>query len=132
MEGGHLYKLPNNNKPIFVQVREFIEDQIINDQLKPGEQVPSTNQLVRFFKINHLTVAKGVQTLVEEGILFKKRGIGMFVVEGAKQKIVKKRKKAFFEDFIVHLVDEADKLGITEEEIIDYIRLVKGREKDGL
>ena len=124
-----LNKLFDDGKPIFVQVREFIEDQIVNDQLKAGDQAPSTNQLVQFFKINHATVSKGVNQLVEEGILFKKRGIGMFVAEGAKQKLVKKRKKAFLEEFIVHLVDEAEKLGISEEEIIEYIRTVKGREK---
>lgn len=124
-----LNRLFDDGKPIFVQVREFIEDQIVNDQLKAGDQVPSTNQLVQFFKINHATVSKGVNQLVEEGILFKKRGIGMFVAKGAKQKLVKKRKKAFLEEFIVHLVDEAEKLGISEEEIIEYIRTVKGREK---
>ena len=78
-----LSKLFDQDKPIYLQVREKIEDQIVNNQLHEGEQAPSTNQLVTFYKINHATVSKGVNQLVEEGILFKKRGIGMFVAEGS-------------------------------------------------
>lgn len=122
-------KLFDENKPIFLQLREKIEDQIVNDQLKEGEQAPSTNQLVSFYKINHVTVSKGVNQLVDEGILFKKRGIGMFVAEGAKEKLIQKRKTAFLDDYVVGLVKEAEKLGISEEEIFDYIKRVKGRDQ---
>ncbi|HBI03804.1 MAG TPA: GntR family transcriptional regulator [Paenibacillaceae bacterium] len=119
-------QLFDENKPLFLQIREKIEDQIVNDQLKEGEQAPSTTQLVNFYKINHATVSKGVNQLVDEGILFKKRGIGMFVAEGAKEKLLEKRKNAFVNDFIVGLVQEADKLGISDEEIIEFIKKVKG------
>src|SRR5699024_12739233 len=98
------------DKPIYIQVREKIEDQIINHQLIEGEQAPSTNQLVNFYKINHMTVSKGVNQLVDDGILYKKRGIGMFVAEGAREKLVQKRKSSFVEDYIIGLVQEADKL----------------------
>ncbi|WP_078382068.1 GntR family transcriptional regulator [Sutcliffiella halmapala] len=120
----------DQDKPIYLQVREKIEDQIINNQLNEGEQAPSTNQLVSYFKINHVTVAKGINQLVEEGILFKKRGIGMFVAAGAKEKLVQKRKESFIEEYVIKLVHEADKLAITEEEIIGFIKTVKGREID--
>ncbi len=121
----------NQDKPIYVQIREKIEDQIVNDQLKEGEQAPSTNQLAAFYKINHVTVSKGVNQLVEEEILYKKRGIGMFVAEGAKEKLITKRKDAFKDAFIVGLVLEAEKLGISESEIVEYIKQVKGsRESD--
>lgn len=116
------------DKPIYIQVREKIEDMILSDQLKEGNQAPSTTQLVDFYKINHVTVLKGVNQLVDEGILFKKRGIGMFVAEGAKEKLIQKRKQSFIEDHVVNLVHEANKLGITEEEIIKYIKIVRGRE----
>lgn len=116
----------DSNKPIFLQVRESIEDQIVNDQLKEGEQAPSTNQLVDFYKINHATVSKGVNQLVEEGILFKKRGIGMFVAEGAKATLINKRKKSFVDNYVKGLVMEAEKLGITEDEIISLIKTMKG------
>ncbi|GFZ80530.1 GntR family transcriptional regulator [Compostibacillus humi] len=117
------------DKPIYVQVREKIEDQIINRQLQEGDQAPSTNQLVSFYKINHATVSKGVNQLVDEGILYKKRGIGMFVAEGAREKLIQKRKESFMEDYVVKLVQEAEKLGITEEEMVSLIKQVKGRDK---
>ena len=118
----------DSSKPIFLQVRELIEDQIVNDQLKEGDQAPSTNQLVSFYKINHATVSKGINQLVEEGILFKKRGIGMFVAEGAKQTLVEQRKEAFVDNYIRSLVQEAKKLGITQEEVIELIKNTKGSE----
>ncbi|CEG23754.1 HTH-type transcriptional repressor YtrA [Planococcus massiliensis] len=116
----------DSNKPIFLQVRELIEDQIVNDQLKEGDQAPSTNQLVSFYKINHATVSKGITQLVDEGILFKKRGIGMFVAEGAKKTLVNQRKKSFVDNYVVGLVQEAKKLGISQEEIIELIKNAKG------
>src|SRR5690554_7700375 len=116
-----MMNLFNEDKPIYVQVREQIEDQIINKQLNPNDQAPSTNQLVNFYKINHVTVSKGINQLVEEGILYKKRGIGMFVAEGAREKLLEKRRKLFVEDYIVTLVQEANKLEISTEEILTYI-----------
>ena len=120
----------DHDKPIYLQIREKIEDQIVNDQLKEGEQAPSTNQLVSFYKINHATVSKGINQLVEEGILFKKRGIGMFVADGAKGVLVQNRKDAFVDDYIVGLVREAEKLGITEKEIVQLINKVKRSESE--
>lgn len=119
----------NEDKPIYMQVRERIEDQIINKQLNEDDQAPSTNQLVHFYKINHATVSKGINQLVEEGILYKKRGIGMFVAGGARRKILKKRRESFIEDHIVTLVQEASKLEISTEEILTYINDVKRSEK---
>ena len=121
--------LLQDDKPIYLQVREQIEDQIINRQLQAGDQAPSTNQLVNFYKINHATVSKGINQLVEDGILFKKRGIGMFVAEGAREQLLEKRRHMFVEDYIVTLVQEAKKLEITEEEILKFIKQVKGSEK---
>ncbi|MDG5788047.1 GntR family transcriptional regulator [Evansella sp. AB-P1] len=120
----------DSNKPIFQQVRERIEDQIVNDQLKEGDQAPSTNQLVNYFKINHATVTKGINQLVEEEILFKKRGVGMFVAGGAKNKLIQKRKNAFEDEYIVGMVREAEKLGISEQEIMEIIKKVKGSDHD--
>ena len=120
----------NQDKPIYIQVREKIEDQIINNQLKEGEQAPSTNQLVNFYKINHATVTKGVNQLVDEGILYKKRGIGMFVAGGAREKLIQNRKQSFIEDYVVKLVQEAEKLGFTEKDIILFIKDVKGSDTE--
>jgi len=120
----------HEDKPIYIQVREQIEDQIINGQLKTDDQAPSTNQLVNFYKINHATVSKGINQLVEENILYKKRGIGMFVAKGARDKLIKNRRESFVEDYIVTLVQEADKLEITDQDILTYIKKVKGSEKN--
>lgn len=120
-------KLLDNNKPIYLQIREKIEDQILRDILKEGEQAPSTNQLVNFYKVNHQTVAKGVNQLVDEGILYKKRGVGMFVSEGAKETLIKKRKEQFVDKYIIHLIEEAKILGITDEELITLIKKAKER-----
>ena len=119
----------HSNKPIYIQVRELIEDQIISKQLDEGDQAPSINQLVNYYKINHVTVSKGTNQLVEEGILYKKRGIGMFVSSGAREKLLKKRRESFIDEHIVTLMQEADKLEISIEDIITYINDVKGSEK---
>jgi DNA-binding transcriptional regulator YhcF (GntR family) len=121
-----LNKSFDNNKPIFLQIREVIEDQIVKDQLKEGEQAPSTNQLVNFYKINHATVTKGVNQLVEEGILYKKRVIGMFVAEGAKNQLIEKRRESFKDEYVLPLVQEAAKLGITLNEIVEILINSKG------
>src|SRR5690554_5968251 len=119
----------NANKPIYIQIREQIEDQILNKQLNEDDQAPSTNQIVHYYKINHATVTKGVNQLVEEEILYKKRGIGMFVAEGARKKILEKRRQSFIKDYIITLVQEANKLEITNDEILIYIKDAKGSEK---
>lgn len=118
----------DSSKPIFLQIRTLIEDQIVNDQLQEGDQAPSTNQLVNFYKINHATISKGINQLVDEKILFKKRGIGMFVAEGAKQTLIRQRKKAFVDNYVKSLVQEAQKLGITETKVIELIKNTKGSE----
>ncbi|MDQ0160474.1 MULTISPECIES: GntR family transcriptional regulator [Alkalibacillus] len=116
-----------DDRPIFQQIREIIEDQILNDQLPEGEQAPSTNQLVNFYKVNHLTVSKGINQLVEEGILYKKRGVGMFVAEGAKAKLIEQRKASFVERYVRDLLAEAEKLNMSEEELTQIIQDTKRR-----
>lgn len=119
----------DDTKPIYLQIKEKIEEQIVSEQLKEGEQIPSTTQLVNFYKINHLTVSKGIRLLVEEGIIYKKRGVGMFVAEGAKEKLFRSRKDTFVAQYIEPLLKEAEHLGMTEEEVVHLIKLQKGRER---
>lgn len=117
-----------DNKPLFLQIKEKIEDQIVNDQLLEGEQIPSTTQLSSFYKINHITVLKGINLLVESGLIFKKRGVGMFVAEGAKEQLLRTRKNAFADDYVVPMVQEADKLGLSTEDLFEIITQVKERD----
>ena len=109
-------------KSIYIQIREMIENDILRNVLLEEERVPSTNELAKLYSINPATAAKGVNLLVDDGILYKKRGIGMFVQEGAKEVIMKKRKEEFADKFIKSLLTEADSLGITKEELIEMIR----------
>ena len=112
-----------SNKPIFIQIAEELENAIISGAYESETQVPSTTEISVRYKINPATVLKGVGILVDEGILYKKRGVGMFVAKGAKEKIIKKRKRQFFEKFVVPLVSEANKLNITTEEIYEMVRM---------
>ena len=108
-------------KSIYIQIKEMIEQDILRDILLEEERVPSTNELAKLYAINPATAAKGVNLLVDEGILYKKRVIGMFVTAGAKKKIMEKRKKNFYDDYVKSLLAEAVSLGITKKELITMI-----------
>lgn len=123
-----MQELLSQEKSIYLQIKEMIENDIIRDILLEEERVPSTNELAKLYAINPATASKGVNLLVDEGTLYKKRGIGMFVAAGAKQSIVKKRKNRFFDDYIRSLLTEAASLGITKEELIDMIAAGKGED----
>ncbi|MCC0686165.1 GntR family transcriptional regulator [Clostridioides sp. ZZV14-6345] len=111
----------NNEEPIFIQVARAIEDEILSNGIKEEEQVPSTTELSKLYKINPATVLKGINILVDKNILYKKRGIGMFVSEGAKTIIKEARKENFKHNFIKNLLQEAEKLEINREELVDTI-----------
>jgi DNA-binding transcriptional regulator YhcF (GntR family) len=112
----------DESRPIFLQVAEQIEDDIIEGRLPEESQVPSTIQFATFYKINPATAAKGVNLLVDQEILHKKRGIGMFVAVGARAALLEKRKEQFFEQYVLTMIRESGKLGITVEQLIEMIR----------
>ena len=85
----------NQEKSIYIQISEMKENDILRDVLLEDERVPSTNELAKLYAINPSTAAKGINILVDAGILYKKRGIGMFVSDGAKEVIRTKRKARF-------------------------------------
>ncbi|SDB31208.1 DNA-binding transcriptional regulator YhcF, GntR family [Pseudobutyrivibrio sp. YE44] len=105
------------DKSIYLQISEMIEDEILRDILKEEEQVPSTTELSKFYKINPATAAKGINLLVDKGILYKKRGIGMFVQTGAKEQIMEERKESFYETFVKKIITEAKLIGISKDEL---------------
>ena len=109
-------------KSIYIQIKEMIEKDILRNILLEEERVPSTNELAKLYAINPATAAKGVNLLVDEGVLYKKRGIGMFVATGAKKQIMEKRKKNFYDDYVKSLMAEARSLGITRQELIAMIQ----------
>lgn len=108
----------DTERSIFLQIAESIEDDILKKVIEEEQQVPSTNQIAAMYRINPATAAKGINMLVSEGILYKKRGIGMFVASGAVEEIQAKRKTLFHAKYIVPLLAEAANLGISMNEII--------------
>ena len=113
--------LIDENRPIFVQIAERIENDIIAGELAEEAQVPSTNQFASFYQINPATAGKGVNLLVDQGMLYKKRGLGMYVAPGARAKLLEKRREQFFEQYVVSMLREAEKLGITTEQVTEIV-----------
>lgn len=108
-------------KPIYIQLADWLSDNILSGQIEEGEQIPSTTEISMTYKVNPATALKGVNLLVDKGIIYKKRGLGMFVAEGAVQTLRKERQTDFYDSFIKTLAAEAKKLGLTKEEIIEMI-----------
>lgn len=125
-----LNEILTQEKSIYIQIKEMIERDILRDILLEEERVPSTNELAKLYAINPATAAKGINLLVDEGILYKKRGIGMFVAEGAKKKIMNDRKSHFYDDYVKSLLAEAESLGITRAELIGMIANAEGGAED--
>lgn len=121
---------PSDLKPIYIQIAEGIEDDILNGLLHEEAECYSQYQISRMFNINPATAAKGINLLVQEGILYKVRGLGMHVSKGARAMIQEKR-KPFFMESIRQLVWEAGKLNITKDEIKQMIDNTPASEKEG-
>ena len=119
-----------DERPIFLQIAEGIEDGILVGAYPEEEQVPSTTEISMTYKINPATALKGVNRLVEEGILYKRRGLGMFVARGAMQKVRAKRKAAFSAQYVAPLTREARRLGLTKGETVELIERSFGDEQD--
>lgn len=115
----------DESRPIFQQIAEKIENDIISGILPEESQVPSTNEFAAFLRINPATAGKGVGLLVDAGVLYKKRGIGMFVAEGARARIVNARRARFRDEYLAPLLAEAGKLGIDREQLVRLITETK-------
>lgn len=111
----------DGDAPLYLQVAEQIEDGILSGAFPEGSQVPSTTEISVGYKINPATVLKGITMLVEGDILYKKRGIGMFVSKGAQKQIQQKRQKEFYGSYVVKLLEEAQKLGIDKKRLAEMI-----------
>ena len=108
----------NDETPIFLQIADMIKDDLVEGLLSEGEQIPSTTELSNFYNINRATAQKGITLLVDEGIVVKKRGIGVFIAEDARDKLVNTRMQAFSNSYIQNMVKEARRLNISKEELI--------------
>ena len=121
----------NEQSALYLQIAKMLEDGILRGIYREEEQVPSTNELARGYHINPATAAKGINLLVADGILYKKRGIGMFVATGAAQAVRDKRKSAFYDEYIKPMVKEGASLALSGEELLSMVRraIVEGEEK---
>lgn len=109
----------NSSEPIYRQVAEQIEDAVASGGFEEGQQIPSTTEISKEFHINPATVLKGMNIVVAKNLIEKRRGLGMFVQQGARQRILEEKRNSFFEEFVVNLVREARNLDISEDELLD-------------
>ncbi|MQA15485.1 MAG: GntR family transcriptional regulator [Pseudonocardiaceae bacterium] len=108
--------------PLFVQIAEQLADDVADGTLVEGDRVPSTNELAAFYRINPATAAKGINTLIDEGLLEKRRGLGMFVAMGARERLLADRRKQFAEQYLDPMLIEAKRLGIDTDTLVSLIR----------
>lgn len=111
----------SSEKPIFIQISEEIEDAIFTGIYPEETQIPSTTEISSAFQINPATVLKGMNLLVDKGLIYKKRGVGMYVAKGASDQIRQSRQTQFYENYLRPLIKEAEKLNLTEADIIGLL-----------
>ena len=112
----------DDRSPIYEQIANGIKDDVLSGTLKEDEQVMSTNQYAAFYQINPATAAKGFAQLVDEGVLYKKRGIGMFVSPDARARLRGQRRERFFTDVVDPMLAEARMVGVDVDEIVAYLK----------
>jgi GntR family transcriptional regulator len=108
--------------PLFAQIAEQLAGEIADGSLAEGERVPSTNEFASFYRINPATAAKGINVLVDEGLLEKRRGVGMFVAAGARKRLLAKRRQEFADQYVEPLVAEARRLDIDADTLTTLVR----------
>ncbi|WP_084972730.1 GntR family transcriptional regulator [Lentilactobacillus parabuchneri] len=112
----------DSSEPIYRQVAEQIEDAVASGGFEEGQQIPSTTEISKEFHINPATVLKGMNIVVAKNLIEKRRGLGMFVQQGARQRILEEKRNSFFEEFVVNLVREARNLDISEDELLELVK----------
>jgi DNA-binding transcriptional regulator YhcF (GntR family) len=108
--------------PLFAQIADQIADDIMDGALAEGARVPSTNELATFHRINPATAGKGINVLVDSGVVEKRRGLGMFVAEGARDRLRSERRARFAEQYVVPMLAEARRLDLDTSTLITLIR----------
>lgn len=117
MPGGRVVGVKDDERPLFLQIAARIENAVVDGSLAEEAQAPSTNELAAFHRINPATAAKGINQLVTDGVLYKKRGIGMFVATGARTLLLERRREEFAQQYLAPLMAEAHKLGMDADQV---------------
>ncbi|MDR1265446.1 MAG: GntR family transcriptional regulator [Propionibacteriaceae bacterium] len=112
----------NDNQPIFLQIMERIESDIITGVYQTDDLIVSTTQLSKLYSVNPATAVKAVGKLMDEGVLRKDRGIGMRVAPRARQKISRRRRQAFLRQGIDAFLAEAETLGLSLDQLVEELR----------
>ena len=112
----------DDRSPIYRQIAERIKADVLSGSLARDQQVMSTNQYAAFYRINPATAAKGFGQLVDEGVLYKKRGIGMFVSPNARELLRTGRRDSFFADVVDPMIREAKAIGVPLKDVVQHIR----------
>jgi GntR family transcriptional regulator len=115
----------NDNQPIYRQLRELVVERIMDGSFAEGDAVPSVRQVASDYKINHLTVAKAYQELVEDGLLEKRRGLGMFVVEGARMSLTNNEQQKFLQEELPAFAERIHLLGLDMETVAKELRTLE-------
>ncbi|WP_448071613.1 GntR family transcriptional regulator [Georgenia yuyongxinii] len=108
-------------EPIYVQIARRIRAEILAGTLPEEEQVMSTTQYATTYRINPATAAKAFAELVDEGLLYKRRGVGMFVAAGARDRLLGEHRQSYFTDVLDPALAQAAVLGIDVEELVEHI-----------
>ena len=116
---------------LYRRIAKTLEDGILSGAYRDGDPVPSTNQFARLYAINPATAARGVNELVEAGILYKKRGLGMYVCEGAREKLLEARRKQFERETLKTFLQEAGRLNISRETLVQWIENYREEDING-
>lgn len=123
-------KLFNDGSPIYLQLRKHIEERILSEILKAEDSIPSLRVMAQDYNLNPITIGNALSTLVEEGILYKKRGVGIFVSPGARQLIIQMRSQDFIVEKLKPTLRLAKQLELPKEQLIDFIETVYGGSND--
>lgn len=115
----------DDSRPIFIQIAEQLENDIIDGALPEGSQIPSINEFAAFLRVNPATALKGVSRLVDDGFVEKRRGIGMFVTVGARDRLIGRRRAEFSAQYLRPLLIEADKLGIDIDDLAGMLAALR-------
>src|SRR5580698_8970966 len=112
----------DDGTPLFLQIGAQLADDIADGTLAEGDRVPSSNEFAAFYRINPATAAKGINVLIDEGLLEKRRGIGMFVAAGARERLLSERRQRFAQQYLEPLLTEATRLGIDADSLVSLLR----------
>jgi len=111
----------NDNQPIYRQLRDLVAQRIMDGSFPEGDAVPSVRQVAADYQINHLTVGKAYQELVDAGLLEKRRGLGMFVTTGACNALTSNEKEQLIDEEVPAFLERARVLGLDVKEVVELL-----------